>query len=193
MVGNVLGSLGSVKLEVVGVGLDSVGSKTGRADEIVNAAVILESRGVGSETSETSGIAGLGSLASASAQSIVRLVGSVPGVAEQGDGSDVTADTRLRPEHTGVALGWADGIAAVTSENVADDGGALAVATQDNGGVGALGVVCINLLQREELTSRDGWAVVGGVGVVCNVLVVTAHAREVGTDGGGEVALTAGV
>jgi hypothetical protein len=48
-------------------------------------------------------------------------------------------------------------------------------------------------LQREELTSGNGRAVVGGVSIVGDVLVVAAHAREVGTDGGGEIALTAGV
>ena len=90
--GNVLSSLLAVKLEVVGVGLDSVSTRSGGADQVVDVAVVLESRGVGGKTSKTSGIAVAVGLTGSSGQSVVRLVGSVPGVAEQGDGGDVAAD-----------------------------------------------------------------------------------------------------
>lgn len=173
--------------------LDGVSAKARSADEVVDVAVVLESRSVGVETSETSGIAVAVGLASASVQGVVGLVGSVPGVAEQSDGSDVAADTRLGLGQTGVAPGRAEGIARVASKNVAEHGGALGVAAEDDGRLGALGVVCVDLLQREKLTSGDRRAVVGGVSIVGDVLVVAAHAREVGTDGGGEIALTAGV
>jgi hypothetical protein len=192
-IGNVPSSLGGVQLEVVGVSLDGVSTKARSADEVVDVAVVLESGSVGIETSETSGIAVAVGLASASVQGVVGLVGSVPGVAEQSDGSDVAADARLGLGQTGVSPGRAEDIAAVASKNVAEDGGALGVTAEHDGRLGALGVVCIDLLQREELTSGNGRAVVGGVSIVGNVLVVTAHAREVGTNGGGEVALTAGV
>jgi hypothetical protein len=192
-VGNVLCSLFVVQLEVVGVGLDGVGTKSRSADKVVDAAVILKSRGVGSQTSKAGGIAGAAGLASTSAQSIVRLVGNVPRVAEQGDSSDVAADTSGGAGHTRVTLAGAPLVATVAGQDVADDGSALTVAAQDNGGFGALGVVCIDLLQGKDLASSNGWTVVGGVGVVCYVLVVTALARQKGTDTRGEVALTAGV
>jgi len=175
------------------VSLDSVGTKARSADEIVDVAVVLESRGVGVEASEASSVAVAVGLASASVQGVVRLVGSVPGVAEQGDGSDVAADTRLNLGQTGVAPGRAEGIARVASKNVAEDGRTLGVAAQDDSRLGALGVVGVDLLQCEELTSGDGRAVVGGVSIVGDVLVVAAHAREVVANGRGEVTLTAGV
>lgn len=192
-VGNIPSSLGVVQLEVVGVSLDSIGTEARSADEVVDVAVVLESRGVSSKASKASSIAVAVGLASASVQSVVGLVGSVPGVAEQGDGSDVAADARLGLSQASVSPGRALDIATVASKNIAEDGGALGVTAQDDGSVGALGVVCIYLLQCEELAVCDRRAVVGGVSIVGDVLVVTAHAREVGADGGGEVTLTAGV
>lgn len=192
-VGNVLGSLGVVQLEVVGVSLNGVSTEARRADEVVDVAVVLESRAVGSKTGKTASIAVAVGLASTSVQGVVRLVGSVSGVAEQGDSSDVAADARLGLGQTSVAPGRAGDIATIASKNVAENGGALGVAAENDGSLGALGVVCVDLLQCEELAICDRWAVVGGVSVVCNILVVAAHARKVGTDGGGEVTLTAGV
>ena len=92
--GNVLSSLLGVELEVVGVGLNSVGTRSGGADQVVDVAVVVESGGVGGKTSKAGGIAVAVGLASGSGENVVRLVGGVSGVTEQGDGGDVAADTR---------------------------------------------------------------------------------------------------
>jgi hypothetical protein len=190
---NVLSSLAGVQLEVVGVGLDGVGTKANSADQIVNVAVVVESRGVGVETSKTSGITVAVGLAGSSAQDVVRLVSSVPGVTEQSNSGDVASDTRSGVGETSVSLGGAEGITTVASQDVADDSRALTVAAQHDGGLGALGIVGVDLLQRKKLAGSDRWAVVGRVGIVGDVLVVTALARKVGANLGSEVALTAGV
>ena len=188
---NVLSSLVGVDVEVVGVSLDGVSTKARCAHQIVDGAVVLESRGVGVQTSQTGGIAVAAGLASTSAQSVVGLVSSVPGVAPKGDSSDVADDTRCGVSQTSVSsAGALDGVTSVAGQDVTDNGRALAVAAQHNGGVGALGVVCIDLLDSKKLTGSDRRAVIGGVGIVGNVLVVTALARKLGTNAGGEGALT---
>jgi hypothetical protein len=191
--GNVLGSLLGVQLEVVGVGLNSVLARSGGADQVVDVAVVVESRGVGGKTSQAGGIAVAVGLASSSGQNIVRLVGSVPGVAEQGDSSDVAADARGGLGQTSVVLAEAEGVARITGQDVAENSRALAVTAQDDGSLGALGVVGLHLLQRDNLAIGDGWAVVGGVGIVCDVFVIAGLARQLRADAGSEVALTAGV
>jgi len=188
---DVLGSLGSVQLEVVGVRLDGVGTKTRCADKIVNVAVVLESRGVGGETSQAGGVAAAARLASTAGQSVVRLVGSVSRASEQGHGSNVAADTRGGLGKTSLApVVGAGGIATVASQDVAHDASTLAVAAQHNGGLGALGVVSIDLLLREALAFCNRRAVVGVGSIVCDVLVVAALAGQIGTDGGDETGVT---
>lgn len=183
-----------MELEVVGVSLDGVSTEARCANQVVDLAVILESRGVGVQTSQTSGIAVAASLASTSAQRVVRLVSGVPGVAPQGHSGDVADDARGRVGQTGVSpVGALDSVASVAGQDVADNGGALTVAAQDDSGVGAFGVVGIDLLNGKKLAGGDRRAVVGGVSIVCDVLVVTALARKFGADAGGEVALTAGI
>ena len=116
----------------------------------------------------------------------------MPRVTEQSHGGDVAADSRCRIGQTRMTLAGAEGITTIASQDVTENGGTLAVAAQHDGCVGALGVVCIDLLQRKNLAVSDRWAVIGGVGIICDVLVITGLARKIGTNTGGEIALTAG-